>query len=326
MTSDLFPGPQPAFTYTLGDGGNVDNSGLLVSLQRKAKRIIWLINTEIPLPDEFNVCDLDEEGMAWNAKSIEFQLTANFGFYKDNDVGQFLASNQVFSHELLAPLLCDLRKLRDEGKPSIVKKRMTVLDNTWWKITSYVTTVVVVYSEKSSNFEAMLPEDTKKDISWGAAGGLANYPHYGVVFQNVGELTALTNAQVNLLAAQSEYAILQNAALFKELLSSKASTCPTDTGGSCRIFNCRMSRNAVCEKHRCVCASGQCADNGRCEALDDTSIAASFVSSQSEATTEDSLFARTSVAGIVAMGVVVVAVLRSQIWYPSAPGAPLLEG
>jgi len=40
--------------------------------------------------------------------------------------------------------------------------------------------------------------------------------------------------------------------------------CESDTGGSCRLFGCSSSRNAVCEGHSCVCKPGHCALDGKC--------------------------------------------------------------
>jgi len=50
--------------------------------------------------------------------------------------------------------------------------------------------------------------------------------------------------------------------------------CSTDTGGTCGYFGCGSSRNAQCSNGKCVCAPGQCAVDGACQAQGSLSLAA----------------------------------------------------
>uniref|UniRef100_A0A7S1LTP9 Uncharacterized protein n=1 Tax=Alexandrium catenella TaxID=2925 RepID=A0A7S1LTP9_ALECA len=278
VTSEQQPGPQRAMTYQLGDGGNVDNSGLLAALQRGATRLVWLINTQTAISTEAGFCSMTTaEQMGEVSDQLEFQLQANFGFVTKNQVGQFLSRNQVFAREELAPLLCELQALLRAGRPTMVKRRMAVLANDWWGIKSYTAVVIFVYADRCSNFEDLLPQDTKDELGQGALGKFANYPHYDVVFQNVGETTALLPQQVNLLAAQSEYGVRQNQQLFQTLLF-----CQVDTGGTCHIFSCSSSRNAACVNGHCVCdtQADMCAVDGACVSSLGTSMAAETLSAQ----------------------------------------------
>jgi len=221
VTSRAFGLHSEAFTYVLGDGGNIDNSGLLPMLQRRADRIIWLVNTDIPLNLDVDFCAVSQL-TSEITDGLEDMLKANFGFVTVDSVGQFLGKNQVFKREDLAPLLCELKKLREDGAPTIVLRRLQILRNAWWSIESYEATIVVVYAEQCDNFERQLPPDTAKELansrSDGIGGEFQRYPHYMVVLQNPPEFSALTAAQVNLLAAQTEYAVRENAGLFQELL------------------------------------------------------------------------------------------------------------
>jgi len=78
--------------------------------------------------------------------------------------------------------------------------------------------VLFVYNGLVSEFVAQLPEETQASIQRGALGDFARFPHYWPVFQNLAEATALTDKQVNLLAAQSEYVVRRTAALFRMVL------------------------------------------------------------------------------------------------------------
>jgi len=81
--------------------------------------------------------------------------------------------------------------------------------------------------------KALGPPDTK-DRVWANATEFARYPLYSTTGQTEEktEVTRLTASEVNLLAAQSEYAVRQNEKLFREVL------CP---GGMSGLL-CRHSR------------------------------------------------------------------------------------
>eukprot|EP00930_Biecheleria_cincta_P022227 TRINITY_DN16265_c0_g1_i1.p1 TRINITY_DN16265_c0_g1~~TRINITY_DN16265_c0_g1_i1.p1 ORF type:complete len:731 (-),score=110.78 TRINITY_DN16265_c0_g1_i1:288-2414(-) len=224
VTSKHLPGPQPARTYTLGDGGNLDNSGLLAMLQRRANHIIYLINTGSPLPprETTDFCSMNDSIPADIGKTLENQLQAEFGLWKVDDFGEFLSRNQVFKTETLPPLLCELQKLKTAGKPAVARKRMKIQKNTWWGIDGgWDADIIFVYLDKSSDFESQLPADTVADLQKGSWGSFAYFPHYLPAFQNTGEGTALTGAQVNLLAPLGEYYVRENADMFRSLLHGR---------------------------------------------------------------------------------------------------------
>ena len=41
--------------------------------------------------------------------------------------------------------------------------------------------------------------------------------------------------------------------------------CSKDTGGTCSFFSCDSSRKSTCVSSKCVCGTGECAINGKCE-------------------------------------------------------------
>lgn len=104
---------------------------------------------------------------------------------------------------------------------AVLKKKFTVLQNNWWGIVGgWEVEWVVLYLAKSTNFESQLPEETQSKINEGDSGPFANFPIYKTEMQNgAGDAIGLTTEQVNLLAAQGEWSVLENAPLFTELLS-----------------------------------------------------------------------------------------------------------
>jgi len=129
------------------------------------------------------------------------------------------AFNVVFAAEELAPYLCDLQKLKASGKPAVLQKKFQVMSNSWWGIAGgYEVDTLLVYNTVCQDFEDLLPEDTRAELAKGSDGDFANYPHYKTIGQNSYlNPVGLTAQQVNLLAAQGEYAVLQNQELFETI-------------------------------------------------------------------------------------------------------------
>eukprot|EP00434_Breviolum_minutum_P005784 symbB.v1.2.005099.t1/scaffold234.1/size257806/18 len=154
IPSPRFDKQQSASTYLLGDGGNIDNSGLLALLQRRARRIILVVSSGSALPDDVDFCTVPSLSPDV-AKRLENQLQANFGFWKEDDIGEFLTRNQVFRKDQLLPLLCQLQSLKKLGKPTVAKRKLKVLANSWWGIDGgFDVELLVVYLDKCKDFES----------------------------------------------------------------------------------------------------------------------------------------------------------------------------
>lgn len=92
--------------------------------------------------------------------------------------------------------------------------------------------LVLIYLEEVKDFQEQLPLETQEELAKGAAGAFENYPIYKTTNNNSGDVLGLTTAQVNLLAAQGEYAVRQHAELFKEFAADRElSTLPTILNG-----------------------------------------------------------------------------------------------
>eukprot|EP00435_Cladocopium_sp_Y103_P014189 s4941_g3.t1 len=122
------------------------------------------------------------------------------------------ANDQVFDQSLCLETCKELRDLQLAGKPAVLKKKFTVLQNNWWGILGgWEVEWVVLYLAKSTNFESQLPEETQSKINEGDSGPFANFPIYKTEMQNgVGDAIGLTTEQVNLLAAQGEWSVYQH--------------------------------------------------------------------------------------------------------------------
>jgi len=236
---------QQARMYSLGDGGNYENGGLLALLQRGVSKVSMWVSTFIPLAPsskrygQVDFCALAHlkmserswEDLLGDAQDflVDPTLADKFGF-PYTDPGNYYTHNQVFAKMDLPPILCEMQKLKKAGKPVVHRSRHKVLPNRWWGITGgHTVHLVVVYLEQCKEFEGRLPEETRSslgpkdtaDRTWKTSGELARFPYYKTQGQTRDplEITKLTNREVNLLAAQSEYTVLQNAAIFRDLFA-----------------------------------------------------------------------------------------------------------
>jgi len=131
--------------------------------------------------------------------------------------------NQVFLSSDLVLLGNRLQVLKDAGKAAVVRQTFRVQPNSWWGIKgNYDVDLTLVYNAQCKEFESLLPKETSNELRREYGGKFENFPHYKTTSQNdalSSGLVGLTASQVNLLAAQGEYTIRQNEAIFKEVLS-----------------------------------------------------------------------------------------------------------
>jgi len=256
-----------AHEMDFADGGTLDNIGLLSMLQRKLRRIVVFVNSEIPIPlhpkkgnrksrptsvrksvrkvvrssrrygdDEGQ--DEEEEGDSvfyeetyyegvepflpeyhdWPQASIlplfgvEVPVKSEFGTF---------AHNQVFKKKKIIELLEQLQILKVEDEPLIVQQELEVLRNDWWGIKGGTEVEIMwVYLEKCRLFELQLPRETLDEIDKGKKGLFPRFPLFKTFGQKKGKIIepALLREQANLLAAQAEWTVLNNAQKFKSFL------------------------------------------------------------------------------------------------------------
>lgn len=201
VTSASNPQHTESLDYQVGDGGNIDDFGIVVALQRGASRVIGFLNTNIKLGMNKNYC---WPGVAMDdlANDIPSELGNKFGYtISMNGMGQYLGNNQVFKKGDLPPLLCEFQRLRRAGRPLFVTRRLELQRNSWWGITGGSTVeVMFVLNEKCPEWESYLPKETQVQVG---KNDLKDFPLLDTT-------SHYTNAQVNLLAAQAEYTVMNH--------------------------------------------------------------------------------------------------------------------
>lgn len=218
ITSRTQPGPKAAAKFKIGDGGHMDNSGLLPILQRKVPKVVMFVNTDIPISLKSDFCGSRRMTSPELNSAATWYFVDKFGLAAHMK-GQFQMHNQVFHFADLQPMLCDLQTHRRAGRPAAALRKLEVLKNSWWGIEGgWTVELLVIYMDKTRLFERRLPEDTRKEIKAGKDGMFANFPHFPLMQQNPGSLTSFTSAQVNLLSAQVEFSVRKHAGLLREVL------------------------------------------------------------------------------------------------------------
>lgn len=211
---------QQALPYELGDGGNLENFGLLPMMQSRVRKVAVFVNTKNPVTRDVDLCAA-AVGSVDLTYAAEFRLSCLFGHCRESLIERATGSaakNQVFKSEDYAPLLCHFQRLISAGKPIVVKRKLKVVGNTWWGIQGdWDIEVIWVYNEVIADFERKLPQDTQRELfkgRLGPFGRLAGFPFFKTALQNPPEIFGYSWPQINLLAAQAEYAVLQHQHLF----------------------------------------------------------------------------------------------------------------
>jgi hypothetical protein len=220
----------PDTLLTFGDGGNLENYGLIALLRRKVTQIVVFINTGTPLNADYDPATPPGE------TDIDYNLTTLFGY--TGRTAPPTLQNQVFPQSEFAALVTALQSAKRNEGPVMAKCVHTLAANTWWGVEAGGTvTILWVYNDRVPAWESLLPSTTFLDPDLGEttlaaaiaagnattpAGPVEHFPNYLTVEQNELTLDALTPLQVNLLAELSCWNVVndESAALFRSVLAS----------------------------------------------------------------------------------------------------------
>eukprot|EP00933_Yihiella_yeosuensis_P016146 TRINITY_DN1389_c6_g1_i1.p1 TRINITY_DN1389_c6_g1~~TRINITY_DN1389_c6_g1_i1.p1 ORF type:complete len:655 (+),score=96.41 TRINITY_DN1389_c6_g1_i1:13-1977(+) len=211
---------QDAQEYTMFDGGDLENLGVLAMLQSKVRRLAVFVNTATPLNATMDLCSKDNADLT-HAATID--LSCLFGYCTDGaSISWNYMKDQVFKKCDYHRLLCKFQTEKQAGRSSVAFTKLKTVENKWWGIPGgREVDIIWVYNEKVDNFEQRLPEETKAEIAKGDSGPFANFPWYLTTFENPPYLTKMYANQVNLLAAQAEFSILEHKDIFCKLFACK---------------------------------------------------------------------------------------------------------
>ncbi len=209
---------QPMANFAFGDGGVLENYGLISLLQRRVETIVVFINTPTPL-----TIDEDPEKLA-DGKGIDANLPPLFG-HKIDSTGRFTANNHVFDRSDFPKVVRGLQEAKKAGRTVMTTTELKVQPNDWWGLEGGQSVRICwVYLDRVRTWEGQLSSEIRKEIergnhAWLALGPFKKFPNYSTAGENALDLVELTPDQVNLLADLSCWNITKNANTFQDLLS-----------------------------------------------------------------------------------------------------------
>ena len=204
-----------AGNFQIGDGGILENNGILPLLKRKVEQIVVFVNTATSLVPV-------QKGDLWTG--IDGYLPPLFGFFSDFwkhqlDTGKknIPPYTQVFSNEQFASLAQGLSEAKEKGGSVIYSDTYKVLDNLYLGIEgNWDVEVLWVYNETVPKWISQLPSETQSLLKNNIF--LKDFPLYKTFGQDLTGVINLSATQSNLLAHLSCWNVTSNASLFQSML------------------------------------------------------------------------------------------------------------
>ena len=183
----------------MGDGGVLENYGLLTLLRRGVDRVVVFINTSTPLDPSYRAVDA-----APTADDVDCFMPPLFGF-PVHGVGMALQNNQVFAQADWAPVVTAMQQAQEQGRPVVVRSTHEVLENRLWGIAGGRRVEVLwCYLERVKAWEDRLSPSVERVVDRGSRrffkGELASFPHYKTAGEDGLVDVHLSSLQARMLA------------------------------------------------------------------------------------------------------------------------------
>lgn len=203
---------QSAQSFDFGDGGNLENYGLIPVIMRGVKKIVVFINTETKLNVSYDPATIP------TSKDVDTGLSVLFGV----DV-QAELPNQVFPVTDFPILIRALQAAKTAGRPLVGRMTHDIVANPWWGVPGGGQVEVVwFYLDEVSTWKSQIGSDEVKfQLDLGDAGEFAHFPNYKTIDENPltpWSLTQLSARQVNLLADLTCWVVRESRAELEALL------------------------------------------------------------------------------------------------------------
>ena len=181
--------------YEIGDGGNIENLGILPLVRRNVKKIILFVNTKKSL-------------------SINNPSQINSAIKKLFTPGDV---NHIFPEAQLQDLQNGLLARLAEGKATIYQDSYTVLANDHHSIKEgNVIEVLWVYNNDYLSWQEKLPNEILQKLG---KGKLSNFPHFATFMENAPRVIDLDPIQANLLSHMSCSVVRDNLEVFTNMIT-----------------------------------------------------------------------------------------------------------
>ena len=190
-------GKEAVSDYSFGDGGVLENTGIVPLLRRRYPVIFAFVNTPYPTGSTSTGC----------VGGIDGQISRLFGLIPQQNLGNS-QNTQLFATAQFAELAAGLAAARAAGQAVVHGGIYPVLPGNPFEVAPYAPQIFWVYNDLDESWFNRLPaavRDLFNDNN--PENQLANFPNYATVLQNQDELLLLTPRQVNLLSQMWGYSV-----------------------------------------------------------------------------------------------------------------------
>lgn len=192
------PDQSSAREYSFGDGGHLENLGIMPLLMRRVERIVVFVNTKSRLKG-------GQKGEINDSIPPLFGQTPGF------------TVNHVFPKTKYERLVNNLKTAKGAGLSVMFRDTYRVRKARHYGIEGgWNVEVLWVYNERVKTWEDKLRPEIRDSIG---SGSLGSFPHYKTFFQNPPAVIDLSAKQVNLLAHLSCWNVVNNSEIFKQMLT-----------------------------------------------------------------------------------------------------------
>ncbi|MCG8689434.1 MAG: patatin-like phospholipase family protein [Desulfobacterales bacterium] len=180
--------------YEFGDGGNIENLGIMPLLKRGVKKIVVFVNTKKKLKkNDLNVIN----------GAVKDLFTPNH-------------VNHIFPENELKILIKALNQRLNNDESVTHRATYSLIKNSHYGLSAGQNIEILwVYNERFKSWENDLPESVKNRIGH---GDLANYPHFSTFFENFSPID-LKPIQASLLSHLSSAVVFDNRADMIQMLT-----------------------------------------------------------------------------------------------------------
>jgi len=213
-------------SYLIGDGGCLENYGLLPLLQRQVDHIIIFINSETAINNPHQHINGEWRG-------IDSYLPPLFGQHSEFwQTHQGKPTTQVFKSELFQQLVTQFQQCIKQGSSVTAFTDWPVSNNHHFNIVDhrpdgkpYRVKILWFYNNRAKQWEQQLPQSLQELLNKEISNPFPHFPNYSTIDEDFdlfnidtwNDWGGLTKQQVNLLAHFSAWNVLQQKDYLKQL-------------------------------------------------------------------------------------------------------------
>jgi hypothetical protein len=196
-----------------GDGGNLENLGVITLIQRNVNKLVIFVNTDTEFNEKYDVYTNPTP----TAKDVSSDILTLFGVIAKGSEDMY--QNQIFPESDLNDLMAQFVEAKKNGHSLIAQTSHTTLQNDWWGIPAgRKVEIVWIYNENANDYLEQLEWEIRDQIKdLGGRPDFPKFPHYRTVMENTGHLVELSAQQINLLYQFSAWTVYSNPEKFSIL-------------------------------------------------------------------------------------------------------------